>query len=307
LPAWRDPSGRGRDSLGRDLEAASIAAVVARDPTVRRSQQALDAQLQIAYRDPQAARAALDALGRQLGRDKVADEVARNPEKLGELRGRTGWFAGAAAKRERAHAEHVAKALPVGLRGIEAAEATAGRDYVASVKHQQARDAIAIPALSKAAQGVLRDVELVQQAHDLYRAASRGRGEDHAAREALRDDAVAAVWRAGRADPIVAKELDRFIDLARGRLGIRGDRPTSLGAEHQPALDAITRQLSLGRDGVQFTEMSHQRIERDTARAKDDQARQEHLKPHEKRAEPERDLDRSPQRTPREREPDLER
>jgi hypothetical protein len=150
-------------------------------------------------------------------------------------------------------------------------------------------------------------VELVQQAHDLYRAAGRGRGEDHAAREALRDDAVAAVWRAGRADPTVAKELDRFIDLARGRLGVGGDRPASLGPEHQPALDAITRQLSLGLDGVQFTEMSHQRIERDTARAKDNQARQEHLKPREERSERERDLDRTPQRKPREREPDLER
>jgi hypothetical protein len=303
----RDPSGRGRDSLGRDLTAASIADHVAHDPAVRRSQQALDEQLQSIYRDPAAAaRAALDALGQRQGRDKVADEVARNPEKLGELRGRTGWFAGATAKRERAHAEHVAKALPIGLRGLASAEAAAGRDYVASVKHQQARDAIAIPALSKAAQGVLRDVELVQQAHDLYRAAGRSQGEDHAAREALRDDAVAAVWRAGRADPAVAKELDSFIDLARGRLGVSGDRPASLGAEHQPALDAINRQLSLGRDGVQFTEMSHQRIERDTARTKDNQARQEVLK-RDERSDPERDRDRTPQRKPRDRESDLER
>ena len=98
----------GRDSLGRGLDAGSVAAVAA-DPTVQREPDALPQHLRGAYRDPHAAKAQLDEMVKRQGWTSTAARIAQDPAQLGELRGKVGFFAGASAKAERANAERVAK------------------------------------------------------------------------------------------------------------------------------------------------------------------------------------------------------
>lgn len=64
IPACVDPG--GRDSLGRGLDAGSIAAVAA-DPAVQREPDALPQHLSGAYRDPHAAKARLDEMVKRQG------------------------------------------------------------------------------------------------------------------------------------------------------------------------------------------------------------------------------------------------
>ena len=81
------------------------------------------------------------------------------PEQLGELRGKVGWLASAAAKQERVGAQRAAGALPGSLERIGEAEGRAERSYRAGVEAQRAADATGIPRLSAAAEaaiGVLR-------------------------------------------------------------------------------------------------------------------------------------------------------
>ncbi len=101
----------GKDSLGRSLDAGSVAAAVAANGLVQREREARWSCLQGDYRDPYAARAALDELVKREGRTSAAARLAREPEQLGELRGKVGWLA-SAAKQERAGAERAAGALP---------------------------------------------------------------------------------------------------------------------------------------------------------------------------------------------------
>ena len=68
IPGYVDPS--GRDSLGRGLDAGSIAAVVAADRSVRQEREALSYYLLGAYRDPHAAKAQLDEMVKRQGLDQ---------------------------------------------------------------------------------------------------------------------------------------------------------------------------------------------------------------------------------------------
>ena len=112
----------GKDSLRRGLDAGSVAAVVAADPVVQRERGARWSYLQGAYRDPHAARAALDEMVKREGWTSAAARLAREPEQLGELRGKVGWLASAAAKQERAAAERAAGALPGSLERVGEAQ-----------------------------------------------------------------------------------------------------------------------------------------------------------------------------------------
>ncbi len=118
LPAWRDPAGQGRDSLGRALDERSIVAAVMANGAV---------------------------LGEVVKRDgwyQAGKEITRDPAQFGELRGKTGWLASAASKEQRAGAERALRAVPDSLRRIHETTEHARRSYVQSVQTQQIKDAI---------------------------------------------------------------------------------------------------------------------------------------------------------------------
>ena len=126
IPGYVDPS--GRDSLGRGLDAGSIAAVVAADRVVRQEREALSYYLLGAYRDPHTAKAQLDEMVKRQGWTSTAARIAQDPTQLGELHGRTGFFASGRAKTERSMAEGTARAIAPSLERIAAAEAQGGAD-----------------------------------------------------------------------------------------------------------------------------------------------------------------------------------
>ena len=194
IPAYVDPS--GRDSLGRGLDAGSIAAVVAADPAAQREKGALSHYLFGAYRDPQAARARIDEMVKHQGWTSTAARVAQDPTQLGELLGRTGIFASARARTERAMAEAAAGAIAPSLERIAATEARAALTYRASVEAQRKADAIPIPKLSDRAEAA---VVALAAAPD--------------------EKARAALWRSVTADTAVGGELRRFSDAVQQRFG----------------------------------------------------------------------------------------
>ncbi len=219
----------GKDSLGRGLDAGSVAAVVAGDPAVQREREARWSYLQGAYRDPHAARAALDEMVKREGWTSAAARLAREPEQLGELRGKVGWLASAAAKQERAAAERAAGALPGSLERVGEAQGRASRAYRASVEGQLAADAVGVPRLSAAAEAAI----------GALRAAP-----DEAAR--------AQAWRAAQRDERVAAELGTFRDAVTRRFGEEGVRQMlraggqpgavqvpSVTPEQRPAVDQV--------------------------------------------------------------------
>ncbi len=155
IPPYVDPSGQGRDSLGRSASPGEVAAVVAADKAVQRERDARWSYLQGTYRDPHAARAALDELVKRQGWTSAAARVAREPEQFGELRGKEGFFAGAKARAERETAQRVAGAIGPSLERIGAAEARAERNYRTGVEGQRAADATGIPRLSAAAEAAI--------------------------------------------------------------------------------------------------------------------------------------------------------
>jgi len=219
----------GKDSLGRGLDAGSAAAAVAASGSVQREREARWSYLQGAYRDPHAARAALDEIVKREGWTSAAARLAREPEQLGELRGKVGWLASAAAKQERVGAERAAGALPGSLERIGEAESRAERTYRASVEGQRAADATGIPRLSAAAETA---IGALRAAPD-----EKARGE---------------AWWAVQKDERVAAELGAFkVAVAQrfGDEGVRqmlraGGRPgavtsASIRPEQQPALDQV--------------------------------------------------------------------
>lgn len=91
LPAWRDPTGQGRDSLGRGTSPEELAQVASQAPAAMREVEAQKPYLRGAYRDPDQAGDALNTLIERSGRDlRVAAQTLREegPEVLGSLRGR---------------------------------------------------------------------------------------------------------------------------------------------------------------------------------------------------------------------------
>ena len=69
LPAWRDPTGQGRDSLGRGTSPEDLARVADQDPAVLREVDGRKWAMRTIYRDPEAAADALDALIKKSGND----------------------------------------------------------------------------------------------------------------------------------------------------------------------------------------------------------------------------------------------
>jgi len=231
IPHYVDPSGHGRDSLGRGTGLGEVSAAVAADKAVQREREARWSYLQGAYKDPHGARAALDELVKREGWTSAAARLAREPEQLGELRGKVGWLASGAAKQERANAERAAGALPGSLTRIGAAEGWAERAYRGSVEAQRAADATGIPRLSPVAEAALGAV------------ASAGT-----------EQVRGAAWRAVQADKPVVAELERFGAAVEQRFGAEGVRAmlraqgragavtsASVAPEQRPALDRVAQ------------------------------------------------------------------
>jgi hypothetical protein len=194
-------SGDGKDSLGRGLDRGSIAAVVAADPAVQREREARWHYLQGVYRDPHAARAALDEMVKRQGWTSAAARVAADPSQLGALRGKVGFFAGVNARAERETAQRVAAAIGPSLERIGAAEASAERSYRTSVEAQRAADATGIPRLSAQATAA---IDTIAAAPD--------------------DRASGEAWRAVQADNHIAGELQAFGAAVEQRFGEDGVR-----------------------------------------------------------------------------------
>jgi hypothetical protein len=114
-----------RDSLGRGLDPASIAVVVAKDRAVQQERAALVQYLRGAYHDPETAKAQLDERVKSQGWTSTAARLAQDSEQIGPLRGKLGLFAGARARAERATAERVARAAASALDRIAATEGCA--------------------------------------------------------------------------------------------------------------------------------------------------------------------------------------
>jgi hypothetical protein len=190
----------GRDSRGRGTGAGEIAAAVAADSAVQREREGRWSYLQGAYRDPHAARAALDELVKTQGWTSAAARVAADPSQLGELRGKEGLFVGGKARAEREAALRAAGAIGPSLERIGAATAAAERAYRASVAQQRAADATGIPRLSAAA-------EIASGAISTAEGCDRGN-----------------VWRAVQADDQVAGELRAFREAVERRFGVEAVR-----------------------------------------------------------------------------------
>ncbi len=194
-----------------------------------REREARWSYLQGTYRDPHAARAALDELVKRQGWTSAAARIAREPEQFGELRGKVGLFAGAKARAEREAAQRAAGAIEPSLERIGAAEARAERGYRTGVETQRAADATGIPRLSAAAEAAIGAVTAAKD--------DPTRGE---------------VWRAMQADKQVAGELRAFgaaVEQRFGKEGVRAmlrarGRPgavasSSVVSEQRPELDRV--------------------------------------------------------------------
>ena len=243
-------SADGRDSLGRGLDAASIAGVVAGDRAVQREREALGRYIAGAYRDRETARSHLDDLVGHDGAVSAARRLAADPSQLGELQGRAGLFVGGKARDERARAEKVAEAVGPAVSRVGEAEAEAAQRYRASVEAQRAADATGIPRLSERAQAA---VGVVAAAKD-----DAGRVE---------------AWDRVQKDEPVAKEISTFSAAVEKRFGddgvramLRAERSggesyagnASVSKEHRTATAEVARTVAAIKAGEDAAESRSQ-------------------------------------------------
>ena len=208
------------------VDPGEVAAAVAADPAARRERAALDNYLEGAFRDPGAARARLEELVGTHGHASAARRLAADPGQLGELRGRTGLFAGGAAREERARAGRVAGAVGPAVARLGAAEAAAARAYRERVEGRRAADATGVPRLSGRARAA---VEALGAAGD--------------------EGGRAAAWAALRADGGVAGELDGFVGAVERRFGAEGVRALARGGGLEGARVGEAERGALGEVG----------------------------------------------------------
>jgi hypothetical protein len=286
LPAWRDMTGQGRDSLGRGTAPEDLARVGDKNPAALGEVDARTRTLQVTYRDPEAAADALDRLIQKSGNDlRAAAQTLRQdgPEMLGELCGREGWLAREAAKAERTYARSAARTVPTGLDQEAATRDAAVRNYTKEVDQQRTRDAVEVPGLSRASLTTLENVQTALGATRWQRD-----GERYDAKERRQEEQVADAWTTGRADPRVAGELDRFMTAAGQRLGEEGMRDASRAAGHEDrmtvpgvgpeqriGLDVLAQGLTLGREGTEQTAAWGNRLGREAHVAERERTRQE--------------------------------
>ncbi len=249
----------GRDSQGRGTTAAEIAAAVARDRQAQERRRELGVWVRQAYRDPNAAWERLAALETAEGGPKGAERVLGHggPELLGELRGKTGWFASAASKAERDAAVRCGGAIGGGLLRLREAEERAGQGYVRDVDAQRARDAVEVPGLSPATWAAVRAVERAGNAAEREAKARPGYSPVWGSLTARQSPAVAEAWaQKVESKPAVAAELRAVTEAAGQRLGedgvrdlVRGARGVQGGPEAREGLAGIGQALAASGEG----------------------------------------------------------
>jgi hypothetical protein len=190
-----------------------------------------------AYRDPDAAKAQLDEMVKSQGWTSTAARIAPDAAQLGPPRGKTGFFAGAQAKADRAAAERAAWAIAPALDRIATAESRAAQTYRTVVDDQRRADAVGVPKLGRLAEAAV------------------------AALAAAPDDkARAAAWRGMSEDQVVGEEVGRFREAVRQRFGddaVRAMRRSlggpievaSVQPDHRVALSAVSRTVHVLEEG----------------------------------------------------------
>ena len=197
--------------------------------------------------------------------------------------GREGWLASRAVRDERQQARNVAPAIPASLKREAVARDAAVSFHTAEVDQQRTRDAVEVPGLSRASLAVLEDVGAALRATREQRDDER-----YDANERRQEEAVAGAWTAGRADPRVAGELDRFMAAAERRLGEEGMRDASratgqagrmavpgAGPEHQAGLDVLAQSFVRGREGTEQSAAWGNRLGLEVETAERERSRQE--------------------------------
>jgi len=211
----------GRDSFGRGLDPASIAATVAGDRAAQREREALGHYLGGAYRDSREANTRLSELVERDGHVSAARRLAADPGQLGELQGRVGFLAGRVAREERARAERVVEAIGPAVSRIGETETKAAKSYRASVEAQLAAEATGVPKLSE-----------------------RARAAVEAVATAKNDAGRAEAWRAAQNEERVRDELVGFATATTKRFGedgvramLRAERSGAKSHEGGPSVD----------------------------------------------------------------------
>ena len=224
--SWTRAGSSHPGSRPAPIDPGEVAAAVAADPAARRERAALDNYLEGAFRDPGEARARLDELVGTHGHASAARRLAADPGQLGELRGRTGLFAGGAAREERARAGRVAGAVGPAVARLGAAEAAAAAAFRERAEARRAADATGVPRLSGRARAAV----------EALGAAGDGGGR-------------AAAWAALRADGGVAGELDGFVRAVERRFGAEGVRALARGSGLEGARVGEAERVALAEVG----------------------------------------------------------
>ena len=267
LPAHQDSW--GRDSQGRGTTPAQIAAAVERDRQVQERRRDLEVWMRHAYCDPGEAQTRLAALEQAEGGAPGAKRTLEQggPALLGELEGKSGWFASASSKAERAAAVRCAGSIGGGLVRLREAEEGAGRRYTAAVEAQRLQDAVAVPGLSAAAQAAVRAVEQAGDAAEREAKARPGYSPVWGWLADRQGAGVAEAWaREVVARPEVAAELRSFAAAAAQRLGedavrelVRGARSAQDKPGQPEGLAAIGRALAAAGEGRRAHETTQER------------------------------------------------
>jgi Ti-type conjugative transfer relaxase TraA len=217
------------------LGQGDVAVAVAASPEVQRERAALGLYLEGTYRDPVLARVRLEELVASHGPTSAARRIAANPGQLGALRGRTGLFAGAAARRAYAEAVRVAEAIAPAVARIGAAEAKAATEVRARDAAARAAAQTGVPRLSQAAEAAIGALgEADGQA--ALGAASRAEG-----------------WGPLRADAGLAGEVDRFLATVAGRFGAEGLRAFERGSVPEGSTGSPAERAALAEVGRAVT------------------------------------------------------
>ena len=152
-----------------------VEAKVQSDATLTRAWTQLSDRVRQVYDKPDAAMGSMrlkqamsnDPAEREAAQTRITDQLARDPEVFGAIRGKTGILASAAAKAERGRAVNNLPALADNLARYVRLRGEVADLRTVELERERDRNRIDIPALSPAAQGVLERVRDAIDRNDL--------------------------------------------------------------------------------------------------------------------------------------------
>lgn len=162
-----------------------------------------------------------NAAERQAAQSRIVDQLGRDPEAFGAMRGKTGMFASSAAKAERQRALNNVPALKDNLARYVRLRAEIGDLRTVELSRERDRSRVDIPALSGSAQGVLDRI-----------------------RDAIDRNDLSAALGFALADKVAKAEIDQLNKVLDQRFGERA----FLGSKEAkgPAYDAAAAQVAEG-------------------------------------------------------------